>query len=231
MDVTIDVLDNIDTASTVDSHRTWPGRLIVMGHDFATNQPTMDQVLGNAVLLPPAEPVVVVPYEGAAASASVANANAAITQSALSAGRSIQWLGAVSADSLPSQLPIADVLLIYGQENATDTDLAQWAEQWKDALTIFVQTGGTIVLLDGYYGANVGTCQILDLTGLLAVVRRYGATGNVCDVVAPTDPLVTGLPPAYLCAKNSVQYRLSESGSNVTSVVASGDPVVVDKTF
>jgi hypothetical protein len=96
---------------------------------------------------------------------------------------------------------------------------------------VFVGAGGTIVLLDGYYAGNEGTSLIANATGLLAIEPRYGATGISCDVLAPSDPLVAGLPSGYVCPRNSVRLTLSESGANVTTVVTAGNPVVIDKVY
>jgi hypothetical protein len=230
IDAQKDTLVSVDTKVAPDTRSPGSGQLVVIGHDFFVDDPTTDQLLGNAILLPTKDPLVVITFEGGANPISIGNAKAAVDQTALAAGRTIQWTSATEKN-LPSAVGHANVLLVFGQENATDADLAKWAGEWKYGLTNFVRNGGTIVLLDGSYTGNSGTCQIANLSGLLAIAARYGASGTECDVVASTDPLASNLAQVYVCPRNSVRFTLSESGSNVVTVVTDGDPVVVEKLF
>ena len=207
------------------------GRVIVIGHDYLSNRPAMNRILGNAVFLWPTNPVRLVVYEGAANPIAISGADGAINQVATATGRRAQRM-AVAASDVPAQLATADVFLIYGQEQASDNGLNQLGTDWMVALNTFVQVGGTVVLLDGVYGANSGTCQILAQAKLFQIAHNASATGDVCTVVARGDALATGLPKTYLCEKNSVSFLMTDSAKAITTVVQdSGQIVVVHKIF
>jgi hypothetical protein len=206
------------------------GRTIVIGHDYLTGEPNVNRILGNAVFLRPHDPVRLVTYAGAANPIAMAGVNAAIAQVATDNGRQVQRVAATAAD-VPMQLAQADVFLIYGQEEASNSALAQLALTWKSALLTFLKSGGTVILLDGFYVANGGTCQILAQSGRFAITRGADVTNTSCGVVASGDALATGVPPAYLCAKDSVNFATTETGSAITTVVTSGRSVVIYKTF
>jgi hypothetical protein len=215
------------------------GRAIVIGHDYLNNRTGMNRILGNAVFLWPNNPVHLLVYQGKANTTSIAGAATAITQVANATGRQVVQTVAAN-DVLPSdlalQLSSTDVFLIYGQESADDTALVQLGLDWSTVLLNFVNSGGTVVLLDGVYASNSGTCQILAQAGLLQIARNVSATGDVCTVVAHGDALAIGLPKTYLCEKNSTSFVVTDAATTVTTVVqdiqeSSVQTVVVDKTF
>jgi hypothetical protein len=207
------------------------GRVIVIGHDYLNNRPAMNRILGNAVFLWPTNPVRLVVYEGAANPSAIAGADGAINQVATATGRLAQRVAVVAAD-VTTQLSTADVFLIYGQEQASDDDLTQLGQDWMSALHDFVDAGGTVVLLDGAYAANSGTCQILSQANLFQIAHNGSSTGDVCTVVARGDALATGLPKTYLCEKNSVNFTMTDPAPTITTVVEdAGQIVVVHKIF
>jgi hypothetical protein len=208
------------------------GRAIVIGHDYYKNRPAMNRILGNAVFLWPVNPVRLVVYEGAADQTAINGANGAITQVATATGR-LYDLKVVSATEVPSALAAADVFLIYGQQGASNEDLLQLGQDWKAALTPFLQTGGTVILLDGDYDPqNAGTSQILSQAGLFDLARDALATNHVCTVIARGDALASGLPRTYLCEKNSTSFVVNDTATTITPVVADGThTVVVHKIF
>jgi hypothetical protein len=206
------------------------GRVIVIGHDYLRNRPAMNRILGNAVFLWPNNPVRLLTYQGAANPTAIAGANGAIAQVATATGRLVQRNDVAAAD-VPAQLGATDVFLIYGQEQASDATLIQLGQDWASAMTTFINLGGTVILLDGLYAANVGGVQILSQAGLFTIQHNVSTTNAVCTVVSPGDALASGLPKTYRCEQNSVNFTTLESGPAVTSVVESGTPVVVDKVF
>jgi hypothetical protein len=190
----------------------------------------MNRILGNAVFLWPNNPVRLLTYQGAANPTAIAGANGAIAQVATATGRLVQRNDVAAAD-VPAQLGATDVFLIYGQEQASDATLIQLGQDWASAMTTFINLGGTVILLDGLYAANVGGVQILSQAGLFTIQHNVSTTNAVCTVVSPGDALASGLPKTYRCEQNSVNFTTLESGPAVTSVVESGTPVVVDKVF
>ena len=206
------------------------GRVIVIGHDYLRNRPAMNRILGNAVFLWPVNPVHLLAYQGAANPIAITGADTAIAQVAASTGRQVQRTD-VAAQDVATQLAAADVFLIYGQEQASAATLPQLGQDWAGAATTFVNRGGTLILLDALYSANLGTVQILSQAGLFALSRQASTTDAVCTVAAPGDALASGLPKTYRCEQNSVDFTTTEVGSAVTSVVESGMSVVIDKVF
>jgi hypothetical protein len=190
----------------------------------------MNRILGNAVFLWPVNPVRLLVYEGDANATAIAGADAAIAQVASATGRQAVRTNTDGAD-VSALLASTDVFLIYGQEHAVDPTLSQLGLDWSAALLAFVNSGGTVVLLDGVYAGNSGTSQILVQAGLFQIARGISATGHVCTVVSHGDALATGLPKTYLCEMNSTSFVVSSSPT-VTSVVEdSGQTVVVHKIF
>jgi hypothetical protein len=207
------------------------GRAIAIGHDYLKNRPAMNRILGNAVFLWPINPVRLAVYEGAANPLAIAGADAAIAQVAMATGRTANRTVVAAAD-VPAQLANTDVFLVYSQENASDATLDQLGQDWATALAAFVQAGGTLVVLDGAYPGNSGTCRILSQSGLFLIAHNASATGDVCSVVARGDALTTGLPKTYLCEKNSVSFTTTDPAVAVTPVIDDGeDPVVIHKIF
>jgi hypothetical protein len=206
------------------------GRAIVIGHDYLKNRPAMNRILGNAVFLWPVNPVRLLVYEGDANATAIAGADAAIAQVASATGRRAVRTSTGGA-GVSALLASTDVFLIYGQEHAVDPTLSQLGLDWSAALLAFVNSGGTVVLLDGVYAGNSGTSQILVQAGLFQIARGVSATGHVCTVVSHGDALATGLPKTYLCEMNSTSFVVS-SLPTITSVVEdSGQTVVVHKIF
>jgi Stigma-specific protein, Stig1 len=206
------------------------GRVIVIGHDYLKNRPAMNRILGNAVFLWPVNPVRLLTYQGAANPTAIAGAIAAIAQVAAATGRQVQRTD-VSAADVPAHLAATDVFLIYGQEQASDATLTQLGQDWASAMTAFINLGGTVIVLDALYAGNAGGVQILSQAALFDIQHDVSTTNAVCTVVSPGDALASGLPKTYRCEQNSVSFTTSEVGPAVTSVVASGAPVVVDKVF
>jgi Stigma-specific protein, Stig1 len=207
------------------------GRAIVIGHDYLRNRAAMNRILGNAVFLWPVNPVRLLVYEGAANPTAIAGADTAIAQVANATGRQAVRTAAAASD-VPALLAATDVFLIYGQELANDTTLTQLGSDWSAALLTFMSGGGTVVLLDGVYTGNSGTCQILAQPGLFQLTRAAATTGDVCTVVARGDALTTGLPRTYLCEQNSTSFNVTDLSNNITVVVQDVDKtVVVHKLF
>ncbi len=208
------------------------GRAIVIGHDYYKNRPAMNRILGNAVFLWPTNPVRLLAYVGDADPIAVNGANSAIEQVATATGRQPVVTVTSSAAEVPTGLASADVLLVYGQAQADDDKLARIGQSWASALTVFVQSGGTVIVLDAVYAANQGTVQILSQAGLFDIARATSSTGNVCTVVARGDALASGLLRTYLCETNSTTFSIADTATTITSVVGDGTgTVVVHKVF
>lgn len=214
------------------------GRVIVIGHDYSFSRPTKNRILGNAVFLWPVNPVQLLLYASDATAAGISGADGAIAQVGTATGRTVNKMY-TTRDAVPGLLPSVDVFLIYNQSNASDSTLTQLGTDWAEALSTFVNRGGTVIVLDADQPGNAGTVQILYSARLLNLTRQASASGpNVtCNVVARGDALATGLSRSYWCQDYSTTFTLNESSTTITSVVestlgdASSAPVVISKIF
>jgi hypothetical protein len=199
------------------------GHLVLIGHDFVVNRAGMNNLIGNAVLLAAARPIAVLAYEGAARREVIDGANAAIDQVTAAAGRA--WMRTIaSAGQVPARLAANDVFLVYAQETTGDSALMQLGRDWSSALTAFLASGKTVVVLDGDSAQHGGTYQIVKAAGLIAVNARAPVTGQMLTVAAPGDAVALNVPRNYRAEMSSVAFDTAET---VRVVAAPGGAAVV----
>lgn len=205
------------------------GHIVIIGHDFQTNNVAMSRLLGNAILQLSSGDVSVVEYLGVAGATAVSNSHVAITQVSNTFDRKVTLLSDVSfsASALATQLTPADVFLIQSQTVATNTILAELGQTWSSVLSTFVHTGGTIVVLDGSYPVNKGTSQIVSHAGLMNISVLSSVNGDTCTIATATDPVAASVPTSYPCLQNSVVF----SGDGTHVVEDLGRPVVLHLGF
>ena len=186
------------------------GHLVVIGHDYVNNRPGMNNLLGNAILLAPTSPTAVLVYEGDAARAAIDGANVAINQVTSARGRG--WTRTVaSANEVVARLSQHEVFLIYAQDMTDDSGLIQLGQDWAAALSAFIASGKTIVLLDGDTSQHSGTYQILEAAGLFTANARIAVTGQSLTVVAAGDAVALNVPRSYLAEFTSVGFDTDDS--------------------
>jgi hypothetical protein len=212
-----------------DCKATTAGHIVVIGHDFQTNNVAMSRILGNAIFFSSEGDVTVVEYVGVAGSTPVSNSHVAITQVSNTVDRKVTLISDVtfSASDLASQLKSAQVFLIQSQTVATNTILVELGQAWASVLGTFVHTGGTIVVLDSSYPVNKGTTQILTGASLMKVTPVSTVNNDTCSVATPTDPIAVSVPASYPCLQNSVVF----SGDGTHVVEDLGRPVVLHVSF
>lgn len=180
------------------------GHLVVVGHDYVTARPSMDRVVGNAVLLASSPSVEVLAWRGAASAASVAGTERAVNSIASTMSRSVSWTQAVDAAAVTALLENADVFLVHAQAGGTDAALETLGVQWSRALDTFLARGGIVVSLETM-APHRGTWVILEAAGLASASRTEEATGALISVVAPADALAVGVPLTYRGERLSVR--------------------------
>jgi hypothetical protein len=204
------------------------GHVVVIGHDYVVNRSGMNNLIGNAVLLSGDDPVSVLAYEGAATPGAITGTNSAIDQVAGARGR--RWVRqVVQAGDVVARLPSADSLLIYAQQGASDATLLQLGVDWGPTLQTFVNSGRTVVLLDGPSMNNAGTYQILTTAALFAATARADVTGQTLTVVAGGDAVAVRVPRTYRAEMSSVAFTTLEAVKVVQTMA--GDAVVIHKFF
>ncbi|MBU0609243.1 MAG: hypothetical protein KKI08_15255, partial [Armatimonadetes bacterium] len=211
------------------------GHLIVIGMSFSqSNEPT-ELLLGNAVFLPPGDPVRVLDYR------KYTNpANAAVVESILSAeakkrGRSYGINKVSVAGSIPSELAsgIYDVLLIHDQPDAPSGQPAALGGYLAGPVKAFALLGGTIVVL----ASNDGSAQMdqfLTASQILATQGLGTVTGQAIHNQAPNDVVGNGVQSPFLAKPVTVRFVTTElQDPNVTYVFTDtpANPVVVHKAL
>lgn len=208
---------------------TTSGHIVVIGHNFQTNNVAMSRLFGNALLFSSTGDVTVVEYLGVAGPTPVSNSHVAITQVSNTVARKVTLISdfTFSASDLATQLKSAQVFLIQSQTTATNTILIELGQSWASVLSTFVHTGGTIVVLDGSYPVNKGTTQILSGAGLMKFSAVSTVNNDTCSVATPSDPVAASVPATYPCLQDSVAF----SGDGTHVVEDLGRPVVLHVAF
>ena len=204
------------------------GHVVLIGHDYQDSRSGQNRLAGNSVFIAPGAPVQVLVYEGDAVSGSITGVDAAIDQVSTELGRSWQRNVAADATDVITQLPFANVFLLYSQQGATDGALQALGSMWSAALSDFIGDGGVVVVFDGG-GTHAGTYQVLEEAGLLSVTARAALSAQVVTVVAPGDAVAPNVPGSYLGETETVSFTFAGAG---TVVVQHGTgPVVIHRTF
>jgi hypothetical protein len=204
------------------------GHLVLIGHDYGVNRTGFNNLVGNAVLLTNASAAAVLVYEGGATAASISGTDQAINQ--VSAARNRPWTRATASSSdLPTRLGAYDTLVIYAQRGLSDAALIQLGHDWAMALDDFLNSGGTVVVLDGVSPNNAGTYQILTSAGLSAITARTVVTSENLSVISPGDAVAVRVPRTYRAEMTSVSFTTMDGIQIVRAM--SGEPVVLHRTF
>jgi hypothetical protein len=204
------------------------GHVVAIGHDYQVTRSGMNNLVGNAVLLSGTNPIRVLTYQGFALPAAVVGTNSAIAEVAGNRGVEFEMVDA-DVTGVVAKLPDHDVFLIYAQAGASDTELTALGRYWANALTAFIGSGKTIVLLDGASNTNTGTVKILSSAGLFAGSTRTVVTGEILTVVAPGDALALNVPRTYRAETTSAAFITLEAVKVVQT--ATGGAVVVHRVF
>jgi hypothetical protein len=204
------------------------GHVVVIGHDYVVNRAGMNNIIGNSVFLSGDDPVTVLTYEGAANPQSITGTNSAIDQVASARGR--RWTRQVAQrGDVAAGLATADTFLIYAQEGASDATLLQLGIDWGSTLRTFVNSGHTVVVLDGPSTNNMGTFQILTTALLFTALGRTEVTGQTLSVVAGGDAVAVRVPRSYRAEMASVAFTTLEAVKVIQTMT--GEAVVVHKIF
>ena len=204
------------------------GHVVVIGHDYVVNRTGMNNIIGNSVFLSGDDPVTVLTYEGAASPESITGTNFAIDQVANARGR--RWTRQVAQrGDVAAGLATADTFLIYAQQGASDATLLQLGIDWGSTLRTFVNSGHTVVVLDGPSTNNMGTFQILTTALLFTALGRTEVTGQTLSVVAGGDAVAVRVPRSYRAEMASVAFTTLEAVKVIQTMT--GEAVVIHKIF
>jgi hypothetical protein len=199
----------------------------MIGHDYFSSNVSMDNIVGNAVLLANTTGTVEVlgytEYGDMSTSGEVAYTKAAITRRASALGRTVHFTDMASYTSLSSMLPGKHVLIVYEMESGGSGSTVGAA--WATALTTFVNNGGVVIVCN-YLDTS---WQIMRDSGLLAITAASSATSSSIVVVDTSHPIAAAVTSPYTGLSGSTQYTTSEPG--IITRVSGGNPVVIHKQF
>ncbi len=209
------------------------GHAVLMGHDFYERTADIDSLLGNAVFLSSVPGTLNVleytEYSDNSSTGEAANARAAIMDHATTLGRTISLTTAATSADVLTDLPSADVFVVYEQENAPG-DLTSQGMSWATALQNFVARGGVVVVMDHDYG-NGGTWRLLSPSGLIVVTGVTSDTGSTETVDATADPLAAGVTATYSAPNGTLSFSGVAPADVVTVTSTTNGPVVMHRQF
>ncbi len=204
----------------------FPGHIILVGHDYASNRVGQNRVAGNAVFTSFDPEPHVVTFEGTAPTALVRGVDRAIDQVATERSRAWTKIDA-AADEVPAELAQAQVFLIYPQGASSDMELFDIARTWTVALDTFTRRGGVVVVFDGE-SSHSGTWQMLAAAGLLDAGGHTVVTGDELALTGASDTVAFGVPLRYAAESTSVRFDETDGAGVVVS--HPDGPVVLHRT-
>lgn len=203
---------------------SYPGHLVVLGHDLRVVRDAPARLLANAVLLAPSAEVRVATFVGTARPGAVSGAWRAIDARAAATGRVVRRLD-VDEVSVLATLDSVDVLFVPSQAGTPAARLDALGVAWGEPLARFLGRGGVVVVLDG---GGDETWRLVSAGGLLAVTGSRDVTGEIVSVAAAADAIATGVPLRYRAERSSSCFDTAEPG---VVVLASCGPVALHRTL
>lgn len=214
------------------------GHIVVLCSSYQQNfqQSPQTTLIGNAVFLPPQNPVRILAYTEHSPT-NIENAvNQAIGWAAQQKGRTFQITVADSAAMVTSELTKSkfEVFLVYDQTTAPAGALGPAGTSFAPAIASFVAIGGVVVVQSG--GGGTGDMKsLLTSSGLLAVTAQSNIDGSLLYNQAPFDALGVNVVSPYV-AQTSTCTLTTPPGPNLVFVVTdaapdagAGNPVVVHR--
>lgn len=219
------------------------GNVALLCSDFnaatADSAPTV--LLGNAVFMPPTNPVNVLAYTGGASASAVARIGRVIQWAGTARGRTAVITNVKTAAEVSDQLTIDDfqVLLIHDLDQAAPGEAGQVGASWaaNNLLDAFTKSGGTVVVLDG--GDGTGEMhELISAAGLLpgGVDGQTDVTGAAISNQAPFDVLGVNVLSPYLgtshtCVFDTTVVEDDETVFVLTDPASADAPVAIHRVI
>jgi hypothetical protein len=205
-------------------------------------------LLGNAVFLPPINPVKVMAYTRGATAAAVNRVNQMINAVGAQRNRNATISEATTVDTVTADLNIMDfqVLLIHDLDQAPTGDPAAAATTWESAsvLSSFAKAGGVIIVLDGGDGTGemnelINAGNLLDPTGTVGISGQTDVTDQQVWNNAPFDVLGSNVVTPFLGKSHTCTFDTAAEGSADTIFVltdvpdeeGTGSPIVIHRVI
>ncbi|HVU00937.1 MAG TPA: hypothetical protein VHE30_04265 [Polyangiaceae bacterium] len=215
------------------------GHVVVMCMDYRT-QPVVgspqQRLLGNAVFIPPGNPVRVLAYSQSTPAATITAVGRTLDAAATSKNRTYTITQAKTALAVTTALNVVDydVLLVYDQPNAAAGALGATGATFQSPISSFVRAGGTVVVLAGD-GGQAEMPAFLDAAGLLDARAQPGVTGNLLYNRALGDAVGLNVLSQFRAVRETCTFTLNSVDPAATFVITNqpassgeiGNPVVV----
>lgn len=215
------------------------GHVVLLCMSFEQNQQSSPQtaLLGNAVFLPPNNPVRVLAYDEHSPNPVENKVKQALGWAATAKGRTYTLTAVSGSAGVPSLLDkqSIDVFLVYDQTAAPAGALGAAGTAWNASLAAFVQKGGVVVVASG--GGGTGEMgALISNAGLLGVSGQSNVTGQVLVNLAPSDAVGLNVLSPFLALNRTCSFSTSDlPGPKITFVVSGvsdagpASPVVVHR--
>jgi hypothetical protein len=210
----------------------------------ATQSSSFTTLLGNAVFLPPKNPVKVLAYTRGASAAAVNRVNTVIGWAG-AGNRTADITEAKTVAAVTANLNITDyqVLLIHDLDQAKSGEPAAAATTWESGsvLSSFAKAGGVIIVLDGGDGLGemhelINAGNLLDPSGKTSLSGQTDITGEQVWNNAPFDVLGVNVLSPFLGTSHTCTFDTNAKASSDTIFVlsddeAGGSPIAIHRVI
>lgn len=214
------------------------GHIVLMCTNMRLATPTSSFgiLLGNAAFLPlsnlaPSRPLRILAYSKYADAPSIASTTAAIDYAAGQRGRTVSLTSVTDDALIASQLKVLnyELFLVYDQPNAPVGGMAQNGSDWSAAISNFVGSGGTVVMLSsGTSTRGDGDMdEFATNAGLLTITGETDANLQLLYNRAPTDAVGTGASKLFLPPRDTCTFT-TPAPTEATTVFVVSDSAPVD---
>jgi hypothetical protein len=210
------------------------GNIALICTDFNSVTPASSPttLLGNAVFMPPKNPVEVLAYTRGASAAAVARINQVITWAGDPRGRIAHITEAKAVADVTTNLNVTDfqVLLIHDLDQAKAGDPKATATTWESSsvLSSFAKAGGVIIVIDGGDGTGemnelINAGNLLDPSAKTSIIGQTDVTGEFVWNNAPADVLGVNVLSPFRGTSHTCTFDTDAKASSDTIFVLSDD--------
>jgi hypothetical protein len=211
------------------------GHLVVIGMNFDKSIGASARILGNAIFLPPDDPLRILEYRQYADPAVAAKVAQIIDAEAKARGRTYATLAANFGQTVVSQLQTGqyDVFLIHDQPLAPASQPGAFGAYVASEVAKFAQSGHTVVVL----ATSLGSAQMHELVTNAGILSASGFSAFSATVKNqwPGDVIGNSVPTPFAAQPTTVTIVTSEAETAQLFYVFTDDtvaklPIVIHKT-
>jgi hypothetical protein len=199
------------------------GHVVLMCIDYeetARSSP-IQRLLGNAAFLPGARLTRILAFDGFTPTTLRDNVDLTLSWAAGESAESYRLTHESDPAKIADRLTIEnfDTFLIYAQPDAPSGQLATLGAAWKTAINLFVQSGGSTVVLSGGQMK-----EFITQAGLLNVTAETAINAVPLFNRTPTDAVGINVLSPFQARANTCRFVTSEPPTATLAYVITGDP-------